>query len=402
MASETMEHERIYFDNNSTTHCTPLVKKAVFKYLCASNPSNIHHKEGREASKVVETSRSIFAGRLQVSNEEIFFTSGGTESNNTLVRQLANIGARNGRKHIVVSSIEHKCMLESCRRLVRSGFDVDEVAPRSDGRIHSRDLLDVMRRDTAFVSVMYVNNETGVRNYVKELATIAHKFGAYMISDCAQAMGKLHVKPRELGLDALSCSMHKFHGPKGVGMMYMRSELVELAKPLMVGGPQEMSLRAGTENVAGIVGSAVALQHTYDRGDESRKRRNRKLRDVSNTLIAQVARHRDLKLFVIGNGESGEPGNPTDRMPHVVLLGFDLSGLCNAKLLKYLDEHGVCASIGSACNTSCDKASHVIRAMHIPENVVKSTIRFSISDLNTVDEARRVATILVNAVLDQI
>jgi len=386
-----MRKPRIYADNNSTT----IPHKNVVNAMAAAarhagNPSNTHHKDGRAALALIEKCRTVFANRLGVPATEIYFTSGGTEANNTLVWQLANIGTRKRRCHIVVSAIEHKCMLEACLRLRGHKFTVSVVKPDSGGVIQPESLRAALRPNTAFVSIMFVNNETGVRNDVNELARITHRVGAYFLCDCAQAMGKLHIRPTHLGMDALTCSAHKFHGPKGVGMMWIRKKIAKNVKPLLVGGPQEMHLRAGTENVPGIVGAAKALLETWDKGDKKRVKRNRHLLAVTTQLINDVRAHFGDKLVEIGDKEQ--------RMPHVVLIGIDIPGLCNAKLLKFLDTNGVSASIGSACNTGSSSASHVIRAMHVKPNVVKSTVRFSMSDSNTVKEASRIASVFIRAV----
>ena len=387
----------IYFDNNSTTLGIPPVTGAVARHAMDANPSNTHHRMGRESAKVVEDARRAFADRLCVSPGEVLFTSGGTESNNAVVRQLAQLGRSWGvsRWHVVVGATEHKCMLNSCQNLAEQGFEVTTLKPDRLGVYSPRALREVLRPDTLFVSLMHVNNESGVRQDVRALADATHKHGkgAVFVCDCAQSMGKLRVRPRELGIDVLTCSMHKFHGPHGVGLIFMNAALIGRLHPFAVGGPQEHGMRAGTENVADIAGSAVALQQTFHPSDPERRDRNARLRRITDTVLEGLEEG-GARPYVIGSEER--------RMPHVLLLGFDYPDLCNAKLIAYLDRHNVACSIGSACNTASKNASHVLKAMDVPRDVQKSTLRLSVSDYNTVAEAKRVAQILNDAVRAQI
>jgi len=328
----------------------------------------------------MENSREKVASLLGAAPEEIIFTSGGTESDNTAVTGAAHANQKKG-KHVITSAIEHPAVLNTCKILEKRGFEVTCLPVDGEGLVDPDDLRRALRPDTTLVSIMLANNEVGVIEPVAELAALAHKAGALFHTDAVQAVGKIPVNVNELGVDLLTLSGHKFHAPKGVGALYRRKGT--RIEPLLYGGHHEKNLRAGTENVPSIVGLAVALEMAcLEMPQESE--RLRKLRDRLHSGI--VEKIPDVKLN----------GHPTKRLPH--LLNVSIMGIEGEAMLLSMDAFGIAASTGSACTSGSLKPSHVLMAMGLEEWVAHASLRFSLGRINTEGDVDHVLEVLPSVV----
>lgn len=360
----------IYLDNNATTPIDPLVREAMLPFLGEQfgNPSS-PHAPGRAAREALEKARGQVAGLLSVRPAEIVFTSGGTESINTAIRGA--LAAQPGKRHIVTSSIEHSATKNLCGQLEREGCEVTWLHVDSEGRPNLYEYRATLRDNTAIVSLVWANNETGVLFPIEEMARMADERRIVFHADAVQAAGKIPIDLSGVPVHLLSLSAHKMHGPKGVGALFVRSGLGLPA--LLLGGGQENGRRAGTENVAGIVGfgAAAELAKSALAGETSRIAKLRD--DFENgvrTRFSQARFH----------------GSPDRRLPNT--SNFALPGLAATDLLAALDRLGVCCSVGSACVSGSPHASHVLRAMGVGDEEAKSSLRFSFSRMNTPDEVK--------------
>lgn len=378
-----MENKTIYLDNNATTQVAPEVFEEMKPFFCEryGNPSSIHRFGGLVAQDV-ETARIRTAELLGATFRdkdgfapEIIFTSCGTESDNAAIN--AAIYARPGRKKIVTTAVEHPAVLHFCEELGRRGFDVVRIPVDGRGRLDMEALERETDENTAVVSAMWANNETGTIFPIKEIAAIAHKAGALCHTDAVQAAGKVKIDVEDTGVDFLSISGHKLHAPKGVGALYVRRKT--LFTPLMFGGHQERSRRGGTENVASLVGMGKACQIAMQTLAEE----NAYLRSMRDALEKAVV---DTIPAVTVNGDL------ENRLPGTSSISFD--SIEGESILMFLDMHGICASSGSACTTGSLEPSHVLRAMGIPYSSAHGTIRFSFSRYNTMDEVDTVVRVL--------
>ncbi len=364
-----MEKRTVYCDNAATTNVTSAVLEAMLPYLTEAygNPSSVY-RLGRQAAKAVLDSRRRVAELLGAEPGEIFFTSGGSESDNWAVKSAAALGALSGKRHIVTTAVEHHAVLGSCRSLERQGFEVTYLLPDSTGRVSADAVADAIRGDTALVSVMLANNEVGTIMPVAEIGEVCRERGVLLHTDAVQAVGHIPVDVRSLGCGMLSMSGHKFHAPKGVGALFVRKGI----KPgsFIDGGQQEYGRRAGTENVAGIVGLAQALTDSLEGLDE-RMERLTGFRDRLERALLSVP---------------GVQLNSTaaDRLPSIVNASF--GSLESEGLLIMLDMYGISASGGSACTTGSDEPSHVLTAMGLPASRAKSSVRFSLGDSCTEED----------------
>lgn len=358
----------IYLDNNATTPVDPRVREAMLPFLGASfgNPSSLH-AAGRAARTAVEEARGKTADLLAVPAEAIVFTSGGTESITTALR--AALAAQPGKRHIVTTAIEHSATKVLCEKLVREGCEVTWLPVNERGLPDLGEYLAALRADTAIVTVVWANNETGVVLPVPEMARAADERRIVFHADAVQAAGKLPLDLRAVPVHLLSISAHKFHGPKGAGALFVRPGLG--LPPLILGGGQERGRRAGTENVAGIVGMGVAAELAA-RGLATEMPRVATLRDRFEAGVS--ARFPEVRFH----------GDADNRLPNTT--NFALPGLEAQALLIGLDQLGVACSIGSACASGSPDASHVLRAMGIPEAEAKASLRVSLSRLNTAEE----------------
>lgn len=360
---------RVYLDNNATTPVAEEVYRQMQPYFCQSfgNAASIHGF-GQEARAAIEVARQEVADLIGAQTGEIVFTGGGTEADNTVVRGVAAAqGGRGG--HIITSTIEHPAVLAPCAELERAGFRVTRIPVDAQGQIDLTRLEAAIDAQTVLISLIHGNNEVGSIQRLERVAEIAGRHGVLFHTDAVQTVGKIPVDVRKLGVDLLSLSAHKLHGPKGVGALFVRNGL-ELA-PLLLGGSHERGRRAGTENVAGAVGLGSACRLARASLEEF-SRRVGNLRDrLENGLLQQLP-----GLEVNGSRRR--------RLPHVTNLSFE--GLEGEALLIALDFKGIAVSTGAACASGSMEPSHVLLAMKLPRSRVQSALRFSLSRLTQDDD----------------
>lgn len=367
----------VYLDYNATTPLLPEVVDAMLPYLREhfGNPSS-EHEIGRRARTAVEDSRQRVAALLGCSSDEIVFTSGGTEANNLAIRGV--IEARSGRRHVVTSVIEHPATVNPCRWLERHGCRVSWIGVDSGGRVEAHDVEAALAADTAILTVMHANNETGVVQPIGDIARIAHRYGAIVHTDAAQSTGKIPVNVDALGVDLLSVAGHKLYAPKGVGALFVRRG-TPLA-PLVLGAGHERGIRPGTENVASIVGLGVACEIAC--------------RDMA-AWTARVRRLRDELWRLLGDQVPGLAlnGHTQERLPNTLNVRFPrVSGTA---LLAAAPE--IAASTGSACHDGHESASAVILAMGIPTAEAVGSVRLTLGRGTTDDDIVRAADVLARA-----
>lgn len=354
----------VYLDHAATTPVDERVLEAMLPYLRQhyGNPSSIH-RLGRDAARALREAREQVAAILNCTPKEIVFTSGGTESNNLALRGIAFAQRAAGRgRHIVVSAVEHKAVLDTAKDLAeRYGFEVTVVPVDKFGRVAVEDVAAALRPDTVLVSVMYANNEVGTIQPIEAIGALCREQGIPFHTDAVQAAGHLPLDVEALQVDALSISGHKVYGPKGVGLLYLRSGTP--CWPQITGGGQEGGRRSGTENVPGIVGLAKALTLAH----EDRERENARLKELRDHLVREVL-HRIPDVYLTGH--------PTERLPHhasFVIRGLEIQGV-----LMGLDLAGVAASSGSACTSAAQTPSHVLTAMGIPHEDAVGHLRLTL------------------------
>lgn len=365
-----------YLDNNATTPVDPRVLEAMLPFLSEKfgNPSS-PHAAGRATRDAVETARAQTATLVGARPEDIVFTGCGTESINTAIR--GTLAAQPGKRHIVTSSIEHSAVKNSCDQMVREGCEVTWLRVDAAGRPDMDEYRAALRDDTALVSVVWANNETGVIFPIGEMARIADERRIVFHADAVQAVGKIAVDLSRVPVHLLSMSAHKFHGPKGVGALFVRSGLG--LPPLLLGGGQEQGRRSGTENVPGIagMGAAAALARAAIEGDMPRVAQ---LRDGFERGVR--ARFPGVRFH----------GDAANRLPNT--SNFALPGFAATDVLAALDRSGVCCSIGSACASGSPHASHVLRAMGVDDAEAKCSLRFSFSRMNSVRDTEHALSAL--------
>ena len=360
---------RIYADNAATTKMSPTAIAAMLPYLTEhfGNPSSLH-TIGQQANEALEGARAVVAQCLNARPDEIYFTSGGSEADNQAIRSAAKNGARQGKKHIISTAFEHHAVLHTLEALSKEGFEVTLLDVHEDGVVTPEEVAAAIREDTCLVTIMYANNEIGSIQPIPEIGALCRERKIPFHTDAVQAAGHLAIDVKAQNIDMLSLSGHKFHGPKGVGVLYVRKGLQ--LHSLIEGGAQERRKRAGTENIAGIVSLAAALQEACDHLEEN---------------AAKVAALRD-KLIA---GLTAIPhsilnGHPTNRLPGNVNLCFE--GIEGESLLLLLDDKGICASSGSACTSGSLDPSHVLLAIGRPHEIAHGSLRLSLSEWNTQEE----------------
>lgn len=366
----------IYADNAATTKLDIDAFEAMKPFLLDdyANPSQ-PYSFSRSAKKALKESRTVIAACIGAMPEEIFFTSGGTESDNWAIKGFSNWG---NKRRIITSKIEHHAILNACASVEKLGIPVSYLSVNEQGVVIAEELKESLPDDVKLVSVMTVNNEIGTIEPIAELSAIAHANGALFHTDAVQAVGHIPVDVNELGVDMLSASAHKFNGPKGIGFLYIRKN-TDIC-PFHDGGSQEFGMRAGTENVAAIVGMAAALQKNCAHMEKTED----KLRKMEMMLISAL---QSAEIDFIRNGaEQHIPGN-------VNIAIRDASG---EMLLHRLDLKGICVSTGSACDSVNTQVSHVIRGIGVPEEYAEGTIRISFGKDNDEDDAAKVAEALIN------
>jgi cysteine desulfurase len=374
----------IYLDTAASTPVVDEVIAEMLPYLKEwyGNPSSIH-KFGRETTRAIQIARKRVAEMIGASPHEITFTSGGTEANNLALKGMAiHIKGKKPEKNlIIISSIEHDAVFEPCKDLEGRGFVITYLPVTSGGLVRPSDLKRVLSNDVALVSIMYANNEVGTIQPIKELVNIAHQAGALFHTDAVQAAGKIPINVKSLGVDMMSLSSHKINGPKGVGALYIRSNL-EIS-PIIHGGGQEWSLRSGTENVPGIVGFGKACE-------------------LANKRMSQYQEHvSGLRDYIIERMIKEIPlsrlnGLRTDRIPNNA--HFTFFGVNGEDLIIKLDENGIAASTGSACSAKKQKQSHVLKAMGFSYEEITGSLRLSLGMHNTKDEVDRAVDIISSVV----
>jgi len=376
--------ERIYLDHAATTPLRPEVRAAMEPYLTAGgsgNPSSLH-TDGQRAKRALDAARDTLAQALGGQFSEITFTSGGTEADNAAL--IGVLLARGRGSHLVTTQIEHEAVGETARFLEKLGFGVTFLPVDGQGRVAPQVVAEALTDRTALVSVMHANNEVGTIQPVREIADIAHARGAYFHTDAVQTFGQLPVHVHDLGADLLTVSAHKIYGPKGAGALYVRSGVP--IEPLLHGGGQERERRAGTENVPAVVGFGEAVLRLLPER-EAEAMRLTKLRD-----LFLAALHQHIPGIVLN-------GHPTERLPNNLNVSFP--GLDAETLLLALDRAGVSASSGSACTSGSIEPSHVLTAMGLPDNRVRSAIRLTLGRGTTSEEVHRAVHILADMVTRQ-
>lgn len=372
-----MENRLIYVDNSATTPISKEVLDAMMPWLTEGygNASSIYSK-GREAGWALKGAREQIASILGAQPNEIYFTSGGSESDNWAIKGAAATMAKRGKKHIITSAFEHHAVLHSCAALEKQGFEVTYVPVHENGIVRVEDIEAAIRPDTGLVTIMYANNEIGTVQPIKEIGALCRKHKIWFHTDAVQAFGHVPINVEEQNIDMLSVSGHKIHAQKGVGLLYVKRGVV--LPNLIDGGAQERGKRAGTENIAGIVGLAkameIASQNIAERGE-----RTRVLRDKLIDNILKIDRTR-----LNGDREQRLPGN----------VNISIEGIEGESLLLSLDMYGICASSGSACTSGSLDPSHVLLAIGLCHEVAHGSLRISLSDENTMEDVDRILEVL--------
>lgn len=362
-----------YLDNSATTKSFDSVAELVTKVMCEDygNPSSMHNK-GMQAEEYLRYAKDVIAKNLKVNPREIFFTSGGTESDNLALRGAAYANCRSGR-HLITTAIEHPAVLQTMQYLENQGFEVTYLPVDENGRIRLEDLQRAIRPDTILVSIMHTNNEIGSLQPVAEAGELIKRMnpGTLFHVDAVQGYGKFRIYPKRMHIDMLSVSAHKIHGPKGVGFLYV-GEKVKI-RPIIFGGGQQRGLRSGTENVPGIAGMAKAVEEIYRNLDED----NEKMYRLRQMFVDGVNKLDGVQV-------NGLPGR--ESAPHVVSVSF--AGLRSEVLLHALEERNIYVSAGSACasNHPDTAGSATLRAIGLKKELLSSTIRFSFSVFTTEEE----------------
>lgn len=371
----------VYADNAATTSVSPAAVEAMLPYFSRiyGNASSMH-TVGQKAAEALYASREKIAAILNADPKEIYFTSGGSEADNQAILSAAAFGARRGKRHILSTAFEHHAVLHTLDKLRRQGFEIELLDVHENGVVTAEQVADAIREDTALVSVMYVNNEIGTIQPVAEIAGVCRARGVLFHTDAVQAVGHIPVDVKALGVDFLSLSGHKFHGPKGVGVLYARRGTV--LSNVIEGGQQERGKRGGTENIPAIVGMAAALE------------------EAVNGLAVSVPYVTNLREKLI-TGLSAIPhsrlnGDRTRRVSGTVNFCFE--GIEGESLLLLLDDRGVAASSGSACTSGSLEPSHVLLSLGLPHEVAHGSLRLSIDDRNTEEEIDHILAVVPEVV----
>ena len=365
----------IYVDNAATTRMSQTALDAMLPFLTEGygNPSSLH-SVGQAAAEALQKARETVAACLNCAPREIIFTSGGSEADNQAILSAAAIGARKGKKHIVSTAFEHHAVLHTLQKLQKQGFEIELLPVGSTGTVTAEQVSAAIRADTCLVTVMFANNEIGSILPVAEIGAVCREKGVLFHTDAVQAVGHLPIDVQAQNIDLLSLSAHKFHGPKGVGALYVRTGVP--VTPLIEGGAQERGKRAGTENVPAIVGMAAALKEAVEALDENAK----KMTALRDQLIDGLARIPHSALN--GDAVNRLPGN----------VNFCFEGIEGESLLLLLDAKGICASSGSACTSGSLDPSHVLLAIGRPHEVAHGSLRLSLCEANTQEEVDYILT----------
>ena len=364
-----MSQHTYYFDNAATTKISKEVINSMQPYLneIYGNASSIY-SIGRETKKAIEVAREKVAKAINADSNEIYFTGSGTEADNWAIKGIAFANQHKG-KHIITTNIEHHAVLHTCEYLEKFGFETTYVPVKKNGIVDVNDIKGATREDTILISVMLANNEIGTIQPIKEIGELAKEKNIYFHTDAVQTIGNIPVDVKELNVDLLSLSAHKFHGPKGVGALYVRNGVN--IDNLLHGGGQEKRRRASTENIAGIVGLGTAIEITTKNIDEKVKYLIKLREKTINGLIENIP-----EIIVNGDREKRLPGNVNVCFKYIE----------GESILLHLDQYGICASSGSACTSGSLEPSHVLLAIGLPHEIAHGSLRLSFSEENTEEE----------------
>ena len=375
----------IYLDNAASTAVHPEVVKEMMPYFDVQygNPSSIH-QFGRKAKNAIQKARKQVAALIGAEPDEILFTSGGTESNNTILYGIPKLqGSHLDQNHIITSSIEHEAILQPCKEFENIGIKITYLPVDEHGIVNPDDITNSINPHTVLVSIMFANNEVGTIQPIKEISEICKKYQIPLHTDAVQAVGKIPIDVKELGVDALSISSHKINGPKGIGALFIKKGLK--IDPYIRGGGQENGLRSGTENVASIVGFGKACEIAKERLNENISHFQTLHSSTLSRIIKEIPH---VKL-------NGHPDKRIFNNIHLTFLGVN-----GEDLIIKLDEYGVAASTGSACSIHTQKASHVLQAMGFNHEQITGSLRISFGYLNTLDEVDQTVEVLKKVVAE--
>lgn len=367
----------IYADNAATTKVSRTVFEAMSPWIMENygNPSSVYSL-GRESRAAIDKARRQVSDALGCQPGEVYFTSGGSEADNWAIKGTAHGLAPKGKKHIITTNYEHHAVLHTCAALEKEGFTVTYLPVDKNGLITPTQVKDAIRPDTAIVTIMYANNEIGTVLPIPEIGAVCREAGVLFHTDAVQAVGHIPVNVVEQNIDMLSLSAHKFHGPKGVGVLYIKKGPMPLT--LIDGGGQEKGKRAGTENISGIVGLGAAITQAVTNLEESTAR----ITALRDTLTAGLLKLPRVRLN----------GDDTHRLPGNVNVSFE--GIEGEGLLLMLDNAGICASSGSACTSGSLDPSHVLLAIGLPHEIAHGSLRLSLGDENTMDEVTQMLEVI--------
>jgi cysteine desulfurase len=363
------DHMTVYADNAATTQMSRTAIEAMLPYMDRfyGNPSSLH-SVGQKAAEALQEARESMAKRLGCEAREITFTSGGSEADNQAIISAAVLGEKKGKKHIVSTAFEHHAVLHTLKKLEKQGFEITLLDVHENGIVTPQEVAAALRDDTCLVTVMYANNEIGSIQPIPEIGAVCRKKGVLFHTDAVQAAGHLHIDVKAQNIDMLSLSAHKFHGPKGIGLLYARKG-ISLTN-IIEGGAQERGKRAGTENIPAIMGMAAAFEEACAHLGENAA----KVSALRDRLIAGLS---DISHSILnGDREHRLPGN----------VNFCFEGIEGESLLLLLDEKGICASSGSACTSGSLDPSHVLLAIGRPHEVAHGSLRLSLCEWNTAEE----------------
>ena len=359
----------VYADNAATTSVSKTALDAMMPYLTEQygNPSSLY-AFGQQAKEGLEAARKTVAECINAEPREIYFTSGGSEADNQAIVSAAKAGARKGKRHLISTAFEHHAVLHTLKKLEKEGFEVTLLDVHEDGVVRLEDLEAAIREDTALVTIMFANNEIGTIQPVKEIGALCREKGIPFHTDAVQAAGHLPIDVKDMNIDMLSMSGHKFHAPKGVGVLYAKRNMPLFN--IIEGGAQERGKRAGTENMAGIVALAAALKESCDNMEAN----NARIIPMRDKLFAELGKIPHSKIN----------GSLEHHVPGTVNMCFE--GIEGESLLLMLDMKGICASSGSACTSGSLDPSHVLLSIGLPHEVAHGSLRLSIGEYNTMEE----------------
>ncbi len=371
----------VYADNAATTSVSKAALDAMLPYLTDyyGNPSSLY-AFGQKATEALQASRETVAKYLNADPKEIYFTSGGSEADNQAIVSAARLGARKGKKHLISTQFEHHAVLHTLAKLEKEGFEVTLLDPHSDGVIRIEDVKNALRDDTCLVTIMFANNEIGTVQPIEEIGALCRERKVLFHTDAVQAAGHMPIDVKAMNIDMLSMSGHKFHAPKGVGVLYAKKGTV--LTNIIEGGAQERGKRAGTENVAGIVAMAAALKESCDHMEEN----TAKIIPMRDKLFAELSKIPHSKIN----------GSLEHHVPGTVNMCFE--GIEGESLLLMLDDQGICASSGSACTSGSLDPSHVLLSLGIPHEIAHGSLRLSIGEYNTMEEIDHIIEVVPKVV----